>query len=175
MMYRVIIAVAFFCYGLQANQRPFFQAKRSQPYHLSVGAVLFNEEGLVACHHFKNLMGHKDFYILMRESMEDGETILQTLDRGLVEEFGATAKPAAFLGCLTGYLPDDQFPFDKSTLYIACQCISWDPNKRDAHDPEAISTIEWLEPEMLIQRMQMQGAKFHRVDADESEDGQTCS
>jgi hypothetical protein len=148
----------------------FFQASQKQPYHLSIGAVLFDQEGRIACHHFHEIFGHKDIYILMRESMEDEETPLQTLHRGLKEEFGATAVPIAFLGALSGYLPDGRLPFDKTTLYIACELLEWNPEERDAADPEASSTIEWIEPETLITLMQEQGIRFnHRVDADESE------
>ena len=150
--------------------KPFFQASKEQPYHLSIGAVLFDRQGRIACHHFSEILGHNDVYILMRESMEDEETPLMTLQRGLMEEFGATAKPIAFLGCLSGYLPDSRLPFDKTTLYIACELIDWNPKNRNLDDPEAGSTIEWLELEELISIMQKQGVRFnHRADADESE------
>lgn len=150
--------------------KPFFQASPSQPYHLSIGAVLFNNEGRIACHHFKEILGQKDIYILMRESMEDNESPLTTLHRGLKEEFGASAQPIAFLGCLSGFLPDSRLSFEKTTLYIACQLIDWNPENRDLEDPEANSIIEWLEPNVLISLMQEQGIRFqHRVDADESE------
>lgn len=148
---------------------PFFQARHEQPYHLSVGAVLFDQNGRIACHHFKEVLGHKDIYILMRESVENEEDPLSTLHRGLMEEFGATAEPKVFLGSLSGYLPDAKLPFEKTTLYVACQLIEWDPARRDPNDPEAGSMIEWLEPSQLIELMQKQGKKFKRVDADESE------
>jgi hypothetical protein len=152
------------------ENKPFFQASQKQPYHLSVGAVLFDQNGQIACHHFTEILGHKDIYILMRESMEDNETPLTTLCRGLKEEFGADAQPVAFLGSLAGYLPDPRLSFEKTTLYIACQLIQWNPEDRDFDDPEASSTIEWLEPNMLISLMQQQGVRFqHRADADESE------
>jgi hypothetical protein len=148
----------------------FFQASKKQPYHLSIGAVLFDQNGYIACHHFKEILGHKNVYILMRESMENNETPLMTLHRGLKEEFGATAEPLAFLGCLSGYLPDSCLPFEKTTLYVACKMINWNPNDRDFNDPEASSIIEWLDPNELISIMQQQGVRFqHRVDADESE------
>lgn len=153
-----------------AQAKPFFQASKEQPYHLSIGAVLFNKEGLIACHHFKEIFGYQDIYILMRESMENNETPLMTLHRGLKEEFGATARPIAFLGCLSGYLPDSHLSFEKTTLYIVCQLIDWHPENRDFEDPEAGSTIKWLEPNVLISLMKDQGIRFqHRADADESE------
>jgi hypothetical protein len=148
---------------------PFFQASKEQPYHLSIGAVLFNHNGCIACHHFKEIFGHQDIYILMRESMENDETPLMTLNRGLKEEFGASAKPISFLGCLSGFLYDPKLSFDKTTLYIACELIDWNTEERDPDDPESMSTIEWIKPNELIEIMMLQGNRFKRVDADESE------
>lgn len=148
----------------------FFQASKKQPYHLSIGAVLFDQNGRIACHHFREILGHKDVYILMRESMENNETPFMALDRGLQEEFGSTAQPVAFLGCLSGHLPSSPLPFEKTTLYIACELVNWSPESRNLEDPEASSIIEWLEPDVLISIMREQGIRFqHRVDVDESE------
>jgi 8-oxo-dGTP pyrophosphatase MutT (NUDIX family) len=154
----------------KSEEKPFFQAALDHPYHVSIGAVLFDREGRIACHHFKEVFGHQNIYILMRESMENEETPLMALHRGLKEEFGATAQPLCFLGCLSGSLPDCGFSFEKTTLYIACQLIEWKLEDRDPEDPEASSIIEWIEPNHLIALMSSQGLRFpQRVDADESE------
>jgi len=88
----------------------------------------------------------------------------------LQEEFGATAKPIAFVGSLSGFLPDSKLAFDKTTLYIACELIEWHPESRSNADIESTSTILWLEPDVLMTLMCEQGRRFHhRVDADESE------
>lgn len=152
-----------------AKEIPFFQARKENPQHISIGAVLYNKEGLIACHHFKEIGNYKDVYILMRESMENDETVFMTLERGLKEEFGASGKPIAFLGCLSGPLPAKNYTFEKTTLYVACEMISFDKDKRDPNDPEASSIIEWLKPEELISHMQRQGKLTNRIDADESE------
>jgi len=165
----LLISSSFNILYSQSNERPFFQANQKQPYHLSVGAVLFDKNGHIACHHFEEILGHKDIYILMRESVENEENLLKTLQRGLMEEFGATAEPKVFLGSLSGFLPDPKLPFEKTTLYVACQLIKWDPTMRDMNDPEAGSIIEWIEPYKLIELMRKQGKIFKRVDADESD------
>src|SRR5579862_4974674 len=167
----VFLGLVLFLNNASASEKiqPFFQASKKQPYHLTVGAVLFDQKGRIACHHFKEIFGHKEVYILMRESMENEETVLMTLHRGLQEEFGAVAKPVAFLGCLSGFLDYPNLPFEKTTLYVVCQSIEWDSSKRDPNDPEASSTIEWINPDKLITIMQQQGKRFNRVDADESE------
>lgn len=166
--FKLLLFFFIFCFPLCHAEQALFKASYEQPYHLSVGAVLFDKEGRIACHHFDDILDFKDIYILMRESMEPNETIMDTLHRGLKEEFGATATPVSFIGALSGNL-DMHFSFEKTTVYVVCFVTNWDPKARDANDPEAGSHIEWLDPYMLIEKMKEQGRKFQRVDVDESE------
>lgn len=151
------------------DKQKFFQATKQRPYHLSIGAVMFDDQGRVACHHYAIAFGHKDVYILMRESMENEETITTTLHRGLKEEFGAVARPVAFLGAQSGIIPGSKYPFEKTTLYVVCESLECDPSKRDMNDPESASTILWMQPDELISLMQKQGERCKRIDLDESE------
>ncbi len=152
------------------ESKPFFQKKQSQPYHLSIGAVLFDREGHIACHHFKEIYGYKDVFFLMRESMENDETPLMTMHRGLKEEFEATGKPIAFLGGLTGFLHDSPLAFEKTTLYVVCQLLEWHPESRNLADTEGSSVIEWHEPHVLISLMEEQAIRYpNRIDVNEAE------
>ena len=104
----------------------------------------------------------------MRESLENNENLLFALNRGLMEEFGAKGEPVAFLGSLSGDLPCDILPFNKTTLYIATKVTLWNTNLRDKDDPESASIIEWHKPQDLIKIMKPQRKKYNRIDVDES-------
>lgn len=62
MSFRLFFPGIFFISNLceAMQEKSFFQASHKQPYHLSIGAVLFNEQGLIACHHFKEILGQKE-------------------------------------------------------------------------------------------------------------------
>ena len=85
---------------MKNNIHNYFKASKENPYHLSIGAVVLNGEGKILCHHFESLTlkgeTFKDFYILMRETIEPSETIEACLERGLREEFGCKAEIKRF-------------------------------------------------------------------------------
>jgi hypothetical protein len=174
-MYKLNLATLIFSLSslfatTEGERSSFFRHSAQNPYHLSIGAVLFDDQGRIACHHFQEIFGYRDVYILMRETMKGTEPPFVTLARGLKEEWGATAEPVAFVGNLSGMLPEGDFHFEKTTLYVVCKLTHWDSQERDVADPEASSVIEWIEPEKLILLMQEQGDRFrHQVDVDESE------
>ena len=99
----------------------YFKGSKENPYHLSVGAVVFNEENKICCHYFKRATLRKvfenftDFYILMRETMEMGESIEQALHRGLMEEFGIIGDIITYLGSIKGSYPLGEVSIEKTT------------------------------------------------------------
>ena len=149
--------------------RSLFSYRSANPYHLSVGAVLLNDAGLVVCHHFEEYEGVRDFYILMRESVEENETLEDAVHRGLKEEFAATAKIERYLGSIVSHFPIDGEPRgEKTTLYVLARQIG-NLGIRPANDAESSSTIEFLPPSELAAKMRAQAKRITgRTDLDES-------
>jgi hypothetical protein len=117
----------------------YFQRSKEQPYHISVGAVLTNNNNEVCIQYLKDFYhpavgSLSDFYSLMRETIEPNETIEQALHRGLLEEFGAVAELKSFLGSIVAMTPQEDYIFQKNTLYFHLKLISIDPKKRSHED-----------------------------------------
>ena len=151
----------------------YFQGTSESPFHISIGAVLTNDKGEIACHYFKEFshksMGSfKDFYLLMRETIEPGETIENCLSRGLMEEFGAVGKIKSYMGSVVSHFPHKSVEIEKTTLYFHCELISFDPERRKRDDPESGSEIVWISKKELIEKMHEQGQRSKRQDLDES-------
>lgn len=122
----------------------YFLTKTRKPYHLSIGGVLINEENEVCVHYFKEIRGFKDLYILMRETINTGESIEECLHRGLKEEFGAEGEIVAFLGNTTTFYNIDEVEIEKTTLYLLCKLISQDLGLRSNEDIESTSEVKWI-------------------------------
>lgn len=149
--------------------RSLFSYRSTNPYHLSVGAVMLNDAGLVACHHFAEYEGRQDFYILMRESVEQDESLLDAVHRGLREEFGATAQIERYLGSIVSQFTIDGEPRgEKTTLYVLARQVG-DLGERQTGDSEEASIIEFMPPQELAAKMRAQAKRFtDRTDLDES-------
>jgi len=157
----------------------YFQGNNKHPQHISVGTVLVNEKGEICCHHFdpkvSDIGGYwqeqevTDFYILMRETIEPGETLEEALGKGLMEEFGAEAEIIDYIGSIQSVFchKDSDIQIQKTTLYFLCKLKSQDLSKRSG-DIESKSQIEWQTAEFLIPQMKSQSAKYGRTDIDES-------
>jgi ADP-ribose pyrophosphatase YjhB (NUDIX family) len=148
----------------------YYRGTHEHPYHLSVGAVLINDHGEVCCHYFTLHQDYTDFYLLMRETMEAGETIEQALHRGLREEFAATAQVVGFLGSIVSEFDSAsrQTKIQKTTLYFQCQLNHQDLSRREPDDPEAHSQIQWHPPQFLIPKMEEQFQRLGRADMNEA-------
>jgi ADP-ribose pyrophosphatase YjhB (NUDIX family) len=146
----------------------YFRGAEQQPYHLSIGAVLQNSEGLIACHHFDEAVGMNNVYILMRETIEPNERIEDALHRGLKEEFGAVAYINTYIGSFTAMLKGDR-GIKKTTLYFLCDLKEIHDTWRKVDDEEKDSHIEWQTKEFLIKKMKEQKAITDMADFDESE------
>jgi ADP-ribose pyrophosphatase YjhB (NUDIX family) len=145
----------------------YYIGKVDEPYHISVGAILRNHEGNIACHHFDEIAGMKDIYILMRETIEPGESMEDALHRGLMEEFGAKATIETYMGSIVATL-DTSSQIQKTTLYFLCTLDEINEQWRKSDDEERDSHIEWHSPEFLIKKMQRQMQTYRQEDLDES-------
>jgi hypothetical protein len=153
----------------------YFQGTTEHPYHISVGAVVRNARGEICCHYFDRLTHSsvgtfENLYLLMRETIEPGESIETCLARGLMEEFGMEAKLVSYLGSIVSRFPvlGTETMIEKTTLYFLCDYLSVDETKRKVGDVESGSVITWLPAEELIAKMKEQGIRLGREDADES-------
>lgn len=152
-----------------------FQGTKENPYHISIGAVVMNKDGKI-CHHYfdkklHTIMGdYENIVLLMRETIEENETIEQCLHRGLMEEFGMKAELKSYIGSIVSRfeITGTGVYIEKTTLYFLCDFISQDDSLRAKDDVESVSVLQWSNPEDLIIRMKEQGKRLGREDADES-------
>jgi ADP-ribose pyrophosphatase YjhB (NUDIX family) len=148
------------------------QRSPDNPYHLSVGAVLLNSDNKVALHHFKeeDTPFGAEVYCLMRESVEDNETLESAVARGLDEEFGAKGAIEYFIGGETvEFMEQDKKPMHKTTLYFVVRLKQIDVSKRKQDDPEYGSLVKWFSLPEAINLFTQQANKLpHRPDLHEA-------
>lgn len=145
----------------------FYSGTKEYPHHISVGAVLLNDENKVVCHFYEKKIRKypENFYTLMHESMEMSETLEDTLHRGLQEEYGAKAEIQDFIGTLIVSYKVDDVDIEKTVLYFLCSLVSM--GDRNSEDDENQSEIKWMDIDELIDIMEIQGGKYGES-ADES-------
>lgn len=141
-----------------------FQHSEDNHFHISVGAIL-EKDGKILTHHvFKKDMPEKwqpllgglgEAYTLMRESLENNESLEAAVTRGLAEEFGAKGEIIRFLGTVVAELPFAG-GFEKTTLYFQVRCTELGERPKD--DDESFTTLEWLTPVELLSYLQKQAA-----------------
>lgn len=138
-----------------------FRASREFPHHISIGGLVFNEDKKILVHHFKDVTTADglylgELYLLMRETIEDNETIEGALSRGLMEEFGLTGELLGHIGSVKGKYPLQDFWVEKTTLYFLVKYIEHDNSKREKDSKESESDLEWHDAGFLIEKMKLQ-------------------
>jgi hypothetical protein len=153
---------------MASNNRNYFSGSKDYPHHISVGAILLNDEGKVACHYYEEQIRKypSKFHTLMHESIELNETLEEALHRGLDEEFSAKAKIREYVGSLVINYNVEDSSIEKTVLYFLCDLVSI-TDERDLTDPENQSEIKWMDIDKLVEIMKEQG-KEHGLPADES-------
>jgi NADH pyrophosphatase NudC (nudix superfamily) len=152
------------------------KASKEFPFHISVGAVLTDDDGRICCHFYEKSVlpieseGKSDLYLLMRETVEADESLEHAVLRGLKEEFGAEAELRAYIGSIKSTFPlrVSKTLVEKTTLYFHASMTSFHPELRDMDEVESKSTIQWIEPKQLRDLFIEQGKKYDRSDLDES-------
>lgn len=153
-----------------------FQASEEFPFHISVGAVLTNSDGLICTHFFKQadipteFEAKSDLYLLMRETIEPGETLEEAILRGIQEEFGARGKIKSYLGSFTSFFPlrVSKIQVQKTTLYFHVEMTDFSVTLREKDGIESKSELQWINPEVLRDLFIKQGRNYDRTDLDES-------
>ena len=147
-----------------------------KPFHISVGAVLFNDEYQICLHHFykQRMPKHLHFLLdyldethhLMRESLEGNEPLQDAVLRGIREEFGALGIVEQYLGAKIDEIqqPDGQ-TFEKLTIYHAVRLVEL--KAREASDAESKTDVEWHSPKEVLKIYDIQCQKTQRPELDE--------
>ncbi|MES2622942.1 MAG: NUDIX domain-containing protein [Patescibacteria group bacterium] len=136
-----------------------YQGTKDHPHHISVGVILINDKNEVACHYYaepKIRNYPQNFYTLLHESVEAGETLEQTATRGMKEEYSMKGTFERYVGSVVTHFHREEQKVEKTVLYFLCKLISID-EVRDLTCPESISEIKWLEVDELIKLMKAQG------------------
>lgn len=155
----------------------FYQHGLPQPFHISVGAVLFTDTFEICTHHFIAsevpeqyrflLGGLPHAYYLMRESLEGDESLQTGVKRGIYEEFGATGRVEKYLGSLTSEITGPNETFQKLTIYHAVHVESL--GERPAIDGESKSLMEWYPAHDLLELYEKQARNTDRPELNETE------
>lgn len=155
----------------------FLNQSVESPTHISVAALLRNDEGGILCHFFKKedlpdeSEGKSDLYLLMRESLHLGESLEDAVHRGLMEEYGVEGNITDFLGTIVSHFPSSDNPLvtiEKTVLYFLVDFISIDESKREAGAVESRSQLLWLPPLELLEKNITQASRYSRTDIDDS-------
>lgn len=144
------------------------------PYHLSVGVVLFNRKGNILCECFgketcyKLIGKEQDMRVLIRETLEEGETLREAVARGLREEVNMSGEIICLLGSKEDLVIEKEKTFLKTTVYFLVK-TNEETVSEEGSDDGVSFTIEWHTPENLSRLMNEQSDGLERTDLNESD------
>jgi len=136
-----------------------FGATVDRPYHLSVGSIVLNEEGLVYSLHYPRIEHLTDVYIMPNKTVQPNEALEQTNKRGALVALGCEITSAVFLGTLVvqdnwwGQLgtPTDM---EKSVIFFLSRAISYKPKLAAEECAKEHCSIELKTFDFLIDSME---------------------
>lgn len=148
---------------------------------MSVGVILLNEKNEVLVHRFNlenneklqhelkrrtELPGKIEYYSLMTETPEDGESLIVAAERGLMEEFGATGELIHYIGTNVGHFKrmGSDVLIEKTTPFFLYRITGLDETKRKQGSVEASSELVFLDIDTLMKRIEEQDGAMHRTD-----------
>lgn len=150
------------------------QFSDGKPFHISIGALLVNDDGNILVHRRTEqnapkdggdyLGGLSEAYTLMRESLENDESIETALRRGLKEEFNAEGEIIRYLGSVVAHITAPHPVVEKTTLYYQVRLKSMGER---TPDDESWTELIWMEPRALLDAMRTQVSP-NRPDLNES-------
>lgn len=127
------------------NEKFELRGTKENPYHLSVAAVLFNEEGKVAV-----IRKRDNYFCLPRETIYADETLIQGLKRGLGEEVGVDCVVKRYLGSLVNHFDRaDGTDIEKTTLYFEAKLINSSYDRTPEND-EVSDEVFWVSPDEAV-------------------------
>lgn len=151
-----------------------FGATTDRPYHLSVGSIILNDEGLVYALHYKKIDHLTDIDLLPNKTVRPNETLEQTNSRGALQALGCEVEVIAFLGTLVvqdrwwGELgtPTDM---EKSVLYFLSRATKYSPELAKEECAKENCTVEIKSLDFLIDSMAKWQVKDGMRDFDQRE------
>lgn len=126
------------------------------PFHLSVGQVLVNDEGKIAL--LKKSGGD---YTLPRETIYLNESLNDCLIRGAREELGKVVEVIKFIGSqVTFFNREDGTQVEKTTLYFQTRVVGETDLKQE--NDEIGDELVWVDLKLAVEKLK----KSENVESD---------
>jgi sorbitol-specific phosphotransferase system component IIA len=152
----------------------YYGATPDRPYHLSVGAVVLDENNNVVCLHYPNIDEITDVYALLNKTVKPGETLEATLNRGAQLELGHEIEIITFLG--TQETSDiwweelgNPTKMEKSVMFFLAKTTNATPETAKEENEEEKREVISKSFDFLIEKMKTQPLKDGMRDFNQSE------